>query len=119
MAINRMTIDNQTYTAKPFDFDMLCELEGTGVDINNVGKMSMSLIRGYFAVCADISTEEASERIQKHIVSGGKLDDISEAMSKEMDKSDFFRALSSNQQKNKTENHTESKKTSEKDDTVQ
>lgn len=92
--VNRFSVNGVTYTAKPFDFEMLCELEGVGVNIQNIDSMNMSLLRGYFAICAGIDKEEASRRIQTHIVNGGKLDDITDSMAKEMNNSDFFRALS-------------------------
>lgn len=105
--VNRFTVNGVTYTAKPFSFEMMCDLEAYGVSISNIGTMSLSLIRAYFAICADIDKEEASKEIQTHIMKGGKLDDISEAMSKEMTDSDFFRALSGNEEAREGENLAE------------
>ena len=106
--VNRFTIGGETYTAKPFDFEILCELEGTGVNVQEIDKMSFSLIRGYFAVCAGIDKSEAASIIQNHIVSGGSIEDISVAMGKEMDKSDFFRALANRRKQGTNENLSES-----------
>jgi len=116
--VNRFSINGVTYTAKPFDFDMLCELEAVGVNIQNLDKMSMSLLRGFFAVCADIEKDEAAALIQKHVINGGNLENISNALAKEMDESDFFRALSEKAQtgteKNLGESETEKSKKGKK-----
>lgn len=106
--INRFSINGVTYNAKPFDFDMLCELESVGVNIQNLDKMSMSLLRGFFAVCAGIDKEEAAALIQKHVINGGSIDNITDALAKEMDESDFFRALSEKSQARAEQNLGES-----------
>ena len=41
MAANRFTVNGVTYTAKPFDFDMVCELEDMGVSFERIDKMPM------------------------------------------------------------------------------
>ena len=94
MTARKFTVNKVTYTAKPFDFDMICELEDMGVTFERIDKMPMSLIRAYFATCAGVSKEQAADLIQNHLINGGKLEDITDAMSKEMNDSDFFRALS-------------------------
>lgn len=90
---NRFTINNVTYTAKPFDFDMVCELEDMGVSFEKIDKLPLGLIRAYFAICAGVSKEQAATQIQAHLVNGGKLDDITDPMAKEMNDSDFFRSM--------------------------
>ena len=98
MARNAFTVNKVSYIAKPFDFDMICELEDMGVSFERIDKMPMSLIRAYFATCAGIGKEQAALLIQNHLVNGGKLEDITEPMAKEMNNSDFFRALSEKQE---------------------
>ena len=93
MTANRFTLNGATYTAKPFDFDLICDLEDMGIEVEKIQKMPMSLIRAYVAICANTEPKIASSWIQEHLKNGGKLDDISEAMAKEMDESDFFRSL--------------------------
>ena len=93
MTANRFTVNGVTYTAKPFDFDLICDLEDMGVSIEKIDKMPMSLIRAYFAICADTEPRIASSWIQAHMAKGGKLEDITNAMAKEMNDSDFFRSL--------------------------
>jgi len=113
MAKNRFTINGVTYTAKPFDFDMICDLEDMGVSFERIDKMPMSLIRAYFAICAETNKAQSAALLQKHMISGGKIDDIADAMSKEMENSDFFRAFQQEEDKTSTENKRKAKESSE------
>lgn len=109
MTANRFTVNGVTYTAKPFDFGMVCDLESVGISITSASTMNMSFIRGYFAVCAGLDKDEAAKQIQEHIIKGGTLEDISDAMTKEMTDSDFFRAISKKTEAGAGEDITESK----------
>ena len=113
MAKNTFTLNGVTYVAKPFDFDMVCELEDMGVTFERIDKMPMSLIRAYFAICANTDKEQAAALIQNHMIHGGKLDDVTAVMSKEMENSDFFRALSTNENKTSTESKRKAKESTE------
>lgn len=106
----KFTVNKVTYIAKPFDFDMVCELEDMGVTFERIDKMPMSLIRAYFAICAGVSKEQAAVIIQNHMINGGKLDDITESMAKEMNESDFFRALSEKQEQESSTAPSKAKK---------
>ena len=112
--VNRFTVNGKTYVAKPFDFGMICDLESVGVSLSEADKKGMSFIRGYFAVCADIEKDEAAQEIQEHLINGGSLDDISNAMAKEMNDSDFFRAIAKKHETGTNENPS----TSEADSTI-
>lgn len=113
MTANRFTVNGVTYTAKPFDFDMVCELEDMGVTFERIDKMPMSLIRAYFAVCAGTDKAQAAALIQNHMTKGGKLDDVTDAMSKEMENSDFFRALGTSEETASTESKRKAKESNE------
>ena len=113
MNANRFSVNKVTYTAKPFNFDMICELEDMGVTFERIDRMPMSLIRAYFAACANISKEQAADLIQNHLLNGGKLEDITEPMAKEMNDSDFFRALSAKEEQTITPSRGKKKETSE------
>ena len=113
MAKNTFVVNGVTYVAKPFDFDMVCELEEMGVSFERITNMPMSLIRAYFAICAEADKEQASALLQNHMIHGGKLDDVTNAMSKEMEESDFFRALQQTEEKASTESKRKKKESSE------
>lgn len=118
MTANRFTVNKVTYTAKPFDFDLVCDLEDMGVTFERIDKMPMSLIRAYFAICADVSKEQAAELIQKHLIDGGKIDDITEPMAKEMNDSDFFRALAEKQEQDSVQSKKKKGQEQGQDETV-
>lgn len=86
-------INGKEYKAKPFDFNLVCDLEDMGVPMHEMGRKRMSVTRAYFALCAGISNEAAGKEIEQHIIAGGTLEDLNIALNNEMEKSDFFRTL--------------------------
>ena len=103
---NRFTINGTSYSAKPFTFGTILDLEDIGVKLEEIEAKPMRLLTAYIAICADVDFAAAKDLIEKHVVNGGDFGDILESMSREMDTSDFFRALS----KNKEQEITASKK---------
>lgn len=87
-------VNGTEYTAKPFDFNLVCDLEDMGISLEEAGRKPMSMVRAYFGMCMGKGKDVAGKELERHIVNGGKLDDIMAAMSDEMEKSDFFRNLS-------------------------
>ncbi len=87
------TINGKRYDAKPFDFNTVCDLEDSGVSLAQMRSKPMSMVRAYFALCFNGSTEDAGKEIQAHVVSGGDFNALYEVMGAEMNDSDFFQAL--------------------------
>ena len=96
---NTFIVNGKEYTAKPFNFNTVCDLEDSGVSLANIKDKPMSAVRAYFTLCYPGSKESAGEEIGKHLMGGGDMQGIIEAMNKEMEESDFFRALSKNEGK--------------------
>lgn len=92
--MKKFTINGREYKSKPFDFNMVCDLEDMGIEVDKMRSKQAASIRAYFAICSGAEIKTAGKEIEKHIINGGKLDDIADAMSEEMEKSDFFRSLS-------------------------
>lgn len=92
--MNKFTVNGTEYKAKPFDFNLVCDLEDMGISLEEMGNKKMSMVRAYFAICAGKGNEFAGKELNAHFVWGGKFEDIVEAMNKEMENSDFFQALS-------------------------
>lgn len=111
--MNLFKINGKEYKAKPFDFNLICDLEDMGVSLEEMGKKKMSMIRAYFAICAGRGNEYAGKELNQHFVDGGKFDDVLNAMSKEMEVSDFFQALNKTEETDATENAEQEKKTVE------
>lgn len=93
------TVNGVTYTASPFDFNMVCELEDRGISLEDAQTKPMSLIRAYFSISANLSKAVAGAQMQAHLIAGGNFDELSDVIAKEMDESDFFQALSADKEK--------------------
>lgn len=105
-------INGKRYTAKPFDFNTVCDLEDNGVSLAEMSKKPMSMARAYFALCFNGSKEAAGKEIQEHVKAGGDFNDLYKVMGDEMNESDFFQALNKAQNEETPEmENPETKKT--------
>ncbi len=86
-------VNGKRYNAKPFDFNLICDLEDLGISSQEAEKKPMSMVRAYFSLCAGRGKEYAGQEMEQHIINGGSLEEVMEVMSEEMEKSDFFRSL--------------------------
>lgn len=102
-------INEKEYVAKPFDFNLICDLEDMGVSLQDAGRKPMVMIRAYFALCSGGNAEFAGKEMEQHLINGGSFDEISNLMSDELEKSDFFRSLSKTTEK-KTRKSTSQEK---------
>lgn len=113
--MNTFTVNGTEYTAKSFDFNLVCDLEDMGISLEEMGRKRMSMVRAYFAICAGKGSEFAGKELNAHFVSGGKFDGIVEAMNKEMEISDFFQTLIKGAEtETATDKTAESKETDQK-----
>ena len=94
-------VNGKEYKARSFDFNLMCDFEDMGISIAEMTSKPMSVIRAYFALCTGKGKEFAGKEMEQHLLNGGVFDDIANAMSEEMEKSDFFRSLAKTE---KTEN---------------
>ena len=108
--MNTFVINGKEYKAKAFDFNLICDLEDMGISLQEAGNKPMSMVRAYFGLCAGKGKEFAGKEMEAHIISGGKLDDVMNAMSDEMEKSDFFRNLKETAESKIAENPYETEK---------
>ena len=87
------TVNGKRYVAREIAFNTVCDLEDMGVSLQEMPKKTMSTARAYLAICANISKEDAGKEIEDHIKSGGKLEDIFNVFTEEINESGFFQAL--------------------------
>lgn len=87
------TVNGIEYNAKPFDFNMACDLEDRGIALGVFVSKPNVAMRSYFAVCANISLEKAGNELNAHFVAGNNLAELAEAMNAELDASDFFQQM--------------------------
>ena len=97
------SINGRLYRAVPFTFNTLADLEDMGVSLTDMRKKPMATIRAYFALCAGGDAEYAGSEIQAHMLAGGDLTGVSEAMAAEMSDSDFFQSLTTQQKESGAE----------------
>lgn len=107
--MRRIFLNGKEYPAKPFDFNLVCDLEDMGVSIEEVEKKPLSVMRAYICVCMNTSKEKCGLEIQKHMQNGGDFDGIMKVIGAEMEESDFFRGQNQGAEK-KTGTHPGKKK---------
>lgn len=107
--MNTFTVNGKEYKAKPFDFNMICDLEDMGVTIATASDKPMSMVRAYFAICAGGNKDYAGKEMESHIMNDGTFDDVVNAMTKEMDESDFFRNLAKKEEQETPKNQSKKK----------
>lgn len=108
------TINEKKYTSKPFDFNMVCDLEDLGISIADLDKKQTAFLRAYFSLCANVDLNVAGKEIETHIIQGGNLDELMKAVEFEIDESDFFRHLQTTETEKNQENTIEENTIKEK-----
>lgn len=89
-----IVINGKKYNVKPFDFNLVCDLEDLGIAIADLGRKPMVTLRAYVALCMGKDLSVAGKEIEKHLANGGNFEEAIKVMSEEMENSDFFRSLS-------------------------
>lgn len=103
------TVNGKEYKAKAFDFNLMCDLEDMGVSIADMPNKPMTVVRAYFALCTGKGKEFAGKEMEQHLINGGTFDDVVNAMSEEMEKSDFFRSLNKTEEQKTTKSQSKAK----------
>ena len=89
----RFTINGNEYEGAKFDFNTYCSFEEMNVDVSKMADKPILAIRAYLAISTGMSLAAAGNEIENHVVNGGDLSGIMDALVKEMSASDFFTAL--------------------------
>lgn len=113
--MNIFTINGKEYKAKPFDFNLVCDLEDMGISLEEMGSKRLSSTRAYFVLCSGLSKEKAGKEIEQQYIKHGELNEINEALNKEMEDSDFFRSLTERTKAETATDETEENDTEEKE----
>lgn len=113
--MNRIfSINGRQYRAAEVDFNFICDLEDMGISISGFKTKPTAVARAYFALCANVSKEVAGAELQAHMLKGGKLEELYDVLSKQIEESDFFRALNTAEEQEITEEAPKTKKTKSK-----
>lgn len=94
----KFTINGKTYESKEFDFNLVCDLEEIGINVDLIRKKPMATVRAYFALCANEDVAFAGKEIQEHVLGGNNIEELMEVMNENMEQSDFFLALSKDEE---------------------
>lgn len=103
------TINGNEYKAAPFDFNLICDMEDLGFDIEKISERPRTATRAYLACCCGSNVSFAGKEIEKHIIAGGSLDEMIEAMNYQMEQSDFFQHMQKTAEAETAENQEEEK----------
>lgn len=87
------TINGTTYPARDIDFNMEADLGDLGVSLASISSNPNGFIRGYLAVCGDMTKYQAGQEISEHISAGNDLEEISEIVARKIEDSDFLKKL--------------------------
>ena len=109
MSKETFTINGRTVRAKEFDFNFVCELGAVGIDLNDIGKKIMPVVREYVAYCMGVSSEAAGDEINSHIINGGKLEELVTVINDKVEESAFFRTLGQAVEKEAPKRNTKKK----------
>lgn len=104
----KFTINGKEYEGAKYNFNTSCLFEELGVNIADIGKKPMGLMRAYLAISSGMDVEEAGNEIEQHLINGGNLVDIQNVLGEEMNNSGFFKSLL---EKVTTTEETQEKKT--------
>lgn len=111
---NTFEINGKDYEAVPFTFNTICELEDFGFSMEDLETKPVSAVRAYFALCVGNVTDAGNE-LESHLIGGGDMTGIMNAMTKEIEESGFFKAMAEQAQKPKTpQDHQKPKSTATK-----
>ena len=108
--MKQFVLNGNKYDIKELNVNMLCDFEDVGISMTDMQKKSFSFIRAYVSACTGMDAERAGREIELHLINGGKLDDVMDAIKISMDESDFFRSISQNTAEKTPEGKTETKK---------
>lgn len=96
LLVLKLDAGDKTYPTKDLDFfNLVCELEGAGIDVmgltdGNIERTKIfSTMRALLAVLINVQAEEAGRLLSQHIKNGGALDDIMEAFTGAMEDAGF------------------------------
>ena len=88
-----MIINGKTYKDADLTFNAVCQMEAMGAPITNITDNVMSAVRAYAAISMKTSVDKAGAELEAHVINGGDLQGVIEAMNAKIEESGFFQAL--------------------------
>lgn len=100
--VKKFEVNGKEYKAKEFDYNLVCDMEDIGFNIDDLASKPASAVRGYFALCKGCTLKKAGEELSEYVANGGDIGDIAEIMTEKVENSDFFRGQQTNTEKKDT-----------------
>lgn len=100
--VTKFELNGKEIKAKEFDYNLMCDMEEMGFNIDEFGNKPMNSLRGYIALCKNCSLEKAGQEINAHVVNGGSLEDILDVMMNKLTNADFFRGQQTDEEEKVT-----------------
>ena len=89
--VTKFELNGKKVTAKEFDYNLMCDMEEMGFDIDDFGTKPMSALRGYVALCKGCSLEKAGDELTDFVANGGDMEDLTKVMLDKLENARFFR----------------------------
>lgn len=89
----KFTINGKEYEGAKYNYNTSCMFEEMGVNISDIGKKPMGVMRAYLAISSGMDAEDAGNEIEQHLIGGGNLTEMQSVLAKEMSESGFFKSL--------------------------
>ena len=102
-------INGKTYVPAELTFNTICRMEEMGAALTDAENRSMSLLRAYVSVTMNVPEKVGGEEFEKHIINGGKIDDIANCLTEAIEESGFFQALQKNEEQEASSVETKKK----------
>ncbi len=103
-----MIINGKKYVLPELSFNTMCRLEEMGASLSEIGQKPMAAIRAFTALAVG-TPEKAGEELEKHLTDGGDLKEIVDEITRAVNESGFFQALSKKRNAPKKEKPAELK----------
>lgn len=101
--VTKFELNGKEIKAKEFDYNLMCDMEDVGFNIDDIAEKPLSALRGYVALCKGCKLETAGKEISEHLANGGQVEDILSVMTEKLENSDFFRGQQETAEKKVTE----------------
>lgn len=86
-----LILNGKSYKAAPFDVNLVCDFEESGISLEDIENKMFSVLRAYVAASVGCDIRTAGRIMSEHVNNGGALEDIAEVMTVAMNESGFFR----------------------------
>lgn len=101
--VTKFELNGKEIKAKEFDYNLMCDMEDIGFNIDDLAEKPLSALRGYIALCKGCKLDTAGKEISEHLAKGGQVEDILSIMTEKLNNSDFFRGQQTDEEKKVTE----------------